>query len=346
MLAQPGEEQRLLVALPARVLVLLRPVVVTGPGGLRRFAAARAMGTSRLPSSFRVPGTPRRPPAAGPASPRRTARPPRRRRTTPRVEPERPGRVVLAGQVGVEHRGVVGRDRAAHAAATSRGSGCSSSEATAPCGRSRAGRRRGRGGGRRAPAPAPDPRSPGSRAGSGRAEQVERAAHRLRADDLAGVRHRAEPCLPRGANGAAERLAFAKRASSPPRPTPTMPRSRYGGAPTSSWASSSGALRVDVGRQPHLDAVQLAGLLGAVAVAAEHLVPVDAAPGALDRREDRLDVDGPVPLRLGGVVDDDLAEVLLGAQAVRGQDPDLDEVGEVAEPVEPRSSSTVSAGSG
>jgi hypothetical protein len=41
-----------------------------------------------------------------------------------------------------------------------------------------------------------------------------------------------------------------------------------------------------------------------------------------------------VALRLRRVVDDHLPEVRLAAQAVRGQDPDLDEVVEVAEAVE------------
>ena len=55
----------------------------------------------------------------------------------------------------------------------------------------------------------------------------------------------------------------------------------------------SGAAR-DVGGQAHVDAVELPRLLGAVAVAAEDLVPADPAPGPLDRREDPLDVDGAV----------------------------------------------------
>ena len=78
----------------------------------------------------------------------------------------------------------------------------------------------------------------------------------------------------------------------------------------------------------------LAGLVCAVAVAGEDLVPVDAAPGALGRREDPFDVDGAVRGRLCRVVDHDLAEVLLALERVRGQDPDLDEVLEVAEVVQ------------
>jgi hypothetical protein len=93
---------------------------------------------------------------------------------------------------------------------------------------------------------------------------------------------------------------------------------------------------VDVGREAHLDPVQLPCLLGAVAVAAEDLVPTDPALDALGRREDRLEVHRAVGGRFRGVVDDDLAEVLLGAQGVRGQDPDLDEVCEVAEVVQLR----------
>jgi hypothetical protein len=50
----------------------------------------------------------------------------------------------------------------------------------------------------------------------------------------------------------------------------------------------------DVGSQPHLDSGPFARLLGAVAVAAEDLIPADATADALARREDRLDVDGAV----------------------------------------------------
>ena len=92
----------------------------------------------------------------------------------------------------------------------------------------------------------------------------------------------------------------------------------------------------DVRGQPDLDAVQLAGLLGPVAVAGEDVVPGDAAAHALGRGEDRLDVDRAVGGGLGGVVDDDLAEIVSRPQRVRRQDPDLDEVLEVAELVELR----------
>ncbi len=80
--------------------------------------------------------------------------------------------------------------------------------------------------------------------------------------------------------------------------------------------------------------MQLLGLLRPVAVAAEDLVPAHAAPDALGRREDALDVDRAVCGRLGGVVDDDLPEIVGCSQCVRGQDPDLDEMGEVAVLVE------------
>ena len=53
-------------------------------------------------------------------------------------------------------------------------------------------------------------------------------------------------------------------------------------------------------------------------------------------REDALDVDRAVRGRLRGVVDDDLAEVDVGPDRVRGHDPELDEVVEVAELVERR----------
>ena len=91
--------------------------------------------------------------------------------------------------------------------------------------------------------------------------------------------------------------------------------------------------------------MQLAGLLGPVAVAGEDVVPGDAAAHPLGRREDPLDVDRAVRSGLGCVVDGDLPEIVTCPQRVRGQDPDLDEVLEVAVLVEARSSSTVSAGS-
>ena len=92
----------------------------------------------------------------------------------------------------------------------------------------------------------------------------------------------------------------------------------------------------DVGGERDLDAVQLLRLLGAVAEARVHLVPRHPAPHPLGGREDALDVDGAVGGGLGGVVDDDLAEVSLRLERVRRQDPDVDEVHEVGELVHGR----------
>src|SRR5439155_25708253 len=86
----------------------------------------------------------------------------------------------------------------------------------------------------------------------------------------------------------------------------------------------------DVGRQAHRDAVPLFRFLRSVAVTGEDLVPGDSAPNALRGREDPLDVDGAVRSRLRRVVDDHLTEVVCRPQRVRGHDPDLDEVREVA----------------
>ena len=80
--------------------------------------------------------------------------------------------------------------------------------------------------------------------------------------------------------------------------------------------------------------MQLARLLCAVAVAAEDVVPGDTSPRALDRGEDAFHVDGSMARGLGGVVDDDLAEVVRGLERVRREDPDLDEVVEVPVAVE------------
>ena len=82
--------------------------------------------------------------------------------------------------------------------------------------------------------------------------------------------------------------------------------------------------------------MQLAGLLGAVAVAGVEAIPVDAAPRALDGGEDRLHVHGAVGRGLLRVVDGDAAEVVGVPQHVRGHDPDLDEVREIAKAVELR----------
>src|SRR3954470_7757080 len=90
----------------------------------------------------------------------------------------------------------------------------------------------------------------------------------------------------------------------------------------------------DVRRQANLDAVQLARLLGSVAITPEDLLPGDPAPDALGRREDALDVDRAVRRRFGRVVDDDPPEVVARAKRVRRQHPDLDEVLEIAVLVE------------
>jgi hypothetical protein len=71
-----------------------------------------------------------------------------------------------------------------------------------------------------------------------------------------------------------------------------------------------------------------------VARALEDLLPGAAATDALRRAEDRLEVDGAVRRGLRRVVDDDLPEVGRRPERVRRQDPDLDEVAEVAEAVQ------------
>src|SRR4029453_18218652 len=81
----------------------------------------------------------------------------------------------------------------------------------------------------------------------------------------------------------------------------------------------------DVGRKANLDTVELAGLPRAVAVAAEHRLPVDTAACPLGRREDPFDVDGAVLGGFRGVVDHDLVEVVAALQRVRREDPALDE---------------------
>ena len=78
----------------------------------------------------------------------------------------------------------------------------------------------------------------------------------------------------------------------------------------------------------------LVGLDRAVGVPGEQLVPADAALDPLTRREDALQIDRAERGRLARVVDHDLAEVVARAQAVRGEDPHVDEVREVRELVQ------------
>src|SRR5206468_10328486 len=92
----------------------------------------------------------------------------------------------------------------------------------------------------------------------------------------------------------------------------------------------------DVRGQPDLHPVQLSRLLRAVADALEDVLPRAPVPDALRGAEDALDVDGAVRRGLGRIVDDHLPVVALSLERVRRQDPDLDEVPEVAERSEER----------
>ena len=90
----------------------------------------------------------------------------------------------------------------------------------------------------------------------------------------------------------------------------------------------------DVRREAHLDAVQLPRGLRSGAHSLVDLLPGAPAPDAFRRAEDASEVDTAVRGGLGRVVDNHLVPVLLRLQGVGRQDPDLDEVGEVAEAVE------------
>ena len=78
--------------------------------------------------------------------------------------------------------------------------------------------------------------------------------------------------------------------------------------------------------------MQLAGLLRAVAVPAEHRVLVESSPET--GGEDGFQVDAAVPCRLFGVLDDNAAEVVGALERPRDQLEDLDEMCEVAELVQ------------
>ena len=165
-------------------------------------------------------------------------------------------------------------------------------------------------------------------------QQVERAPDRLGPDDLARVRHRAEPRLardPEHVHVQVGRVLGLVAAEADGDDASILVLDRIAdGRLRLLWHPAAG----QVGRQPHLDSVALARLLDAVAVAAEDLVQVDAAPCLLRRGEDALDVDAALLLRLERVLDRDPPEVVRGPQDGRRQQPGPDEVLEVAEAVE------------
>ena len=166
------------------------------------------------------------------------------------------------------------------------------------------------------------------------AEGLESAAHRRRPGDLAGMRHRGEAERLREREGRLVRLRRELRLEPAEPHSEHSPVAVFRGVADDLLGLLGRGAAEDVRCESHLDAVQLARLHGAVAVAAEDLVPGDAPHHALGRREDCLEVDGPVRRGLGGVAGHDLAEVLRRAERIGGEDPDLDEVGEVAEPIE------------
>ncbi len=136
------------------------------------------------------------------------------------------------------------------------------------------------------------------------------------------------------ANGRAN-SSGGNRCSLPPRLMPTTPRSRnFTAQPTRCSAISTGKSRVMSGREADVDAVDLARLVGAAAVALEGLLPRRAPHHRLRGREQRLGVEAALRLEVGGVVHHDLVEVALAAQRLRRLDPDADEVVEVPGPAE------------
>ncbi len=167
-------------------------------------------------------------------------------------------------------------------------------------------------------------------------EDVQRTADGRGARRLAGVGDGPEPALARARERSRELLGCIEGFLAAEAHSDNAPIGVRQAVVHCHLGVLDGRAARDVGREPHLHVVLLTRLLCAVAVAAEDLVPPDAPPRALDRREDRLQVDGPVRCGLRRVLDRDAPEVVRAAQAVGGQDPDLDEVVEVPEAIELR----------
>jgi hypothetical protein len=142
------------------------------------------------------------------------------------------------------------------------------------------------------------------------AERLERAADRRRAGVLACVRHGAQPLGLRQCEHLGVRLRRELRLQSAEPDADHAALAVLRRVRTTVCAFVQLRAAVDVRREADRDPVQLLGFLGAVAVAAEDLVPVHAARDALRRGEDALEVNGPVRGGLGCVVDDDPTEVV------------------------------------
>src|SRR5439155_2791138 len=236
----------------------------------------------------------------------------------PRRDTERGCSFVVAGQVGVEHGRVVGRDRALNAGGDETGQRMLGEASAGPS--AQVGNRAGTA---HRPAPGDLTDEAGIVLGANAmtqavgAEHVERSAHRGRPDDLPGVRHRAQAF---GLRQRERRLVGLWRILGL---EPAEADADDAAVAVARGPTNGGDRLVErvatwnVRCQSHFDAVPLAGLLGPTTDALEHLLPVEAATDAFGRREDAFDVDGAVLLRLGSVVDDDLMEVGLALKRVR-----------------------------
>ena len=245
--------------------------------------------------------------------------------------------VVVAGEVGVEHRGVVGADRAQHAGVEHRRQRVVLERRRRPaCAGSTPGTRRTR------------CRAPRSRR-AGRGSSTARMPWRSRSAPSASSAPRidATPSVSPACGTEPSPPSFAMRNAG---------RERLGREPGLAAAEARGRRRRGRGTSPSTRAVSSAASTGnprgmsgvsrtstpvvsfassrAVAEAGEHLVPRRAAARPVRPGEDPLDVDRAVRGRLLRVRHHDLAEVDLGPDDVRGHHPELDEVVEVAELVE------------
>src|SRR6266516_5026111 len=243
-----------------------------------------------------------------------------------RGQAEGRGRLVVAREVGVEHRGVVGRDRAADAGGDEarqwvvvqrrHGARPEVRQWADVEDRGAGGQLADEPGVLLGADPVAEPVGP---------ERLERAADRRGAGDLARVRHRTEPERLRPLEDLLVRLRRELRLEPAEADADDAAVAVARGPLDRGHRLLLGEAARDVGGEADLDAVELARLLRAVADALEDVLPRAAVTYPFGRAEDSLQIDRAVRGGLRRVVDDHLAVVLFLLQGIRGEDPDVDE---------------------